>query len=283
MADASFRFSDRPRSDAVLPAYVRASGAIRCRFAAMPRGTEAIEVSERGGYRVKFPKGESCEAVLINTGGGMAGGDHLAIDITLDVGARATVTSQSAEKIYRAQTEPSRVKTRLALAAGAHLAWLPQETLLFNGARLERSLAIEMDDRAELTLFESVVFGRTAMGEVMVGGRFLDRWRIRRGGKLVFADSVKLDGPVVDILARPALGGGARSVATFLYIAPDAETRLDAAREALALSLCETGASAWNGMLVTRFAADDPSALRLSVARFLSAFRGKALPRVWQC
>lgn len=283
MAEASFRFSDRPRSDAVLPAYVRASGAIRCRFAVVPRGTEAIEVSERGGYRVKFPRGESCEAVLINTGGGMAGGDHLVIDITLDGGAHATVTSQSAEKIYWAQAEPSRVTTRLALAAGAHLAWLPQETLLFNGACLERSLAIEMDEMAELTLFESVVFGRTAMGEVMASGRFIDRWRIRRGGELVFTDSVKLDGPVADILARPALGGGARSVATFLYIAPDAESRLDAARAALAFSVCDSGASAWNGMLITRFAADDPSALRLSAARFLFAFRGKALPRVWQC
>ena len=283
MADAIIRFSDRPSSDAVLPAYVRASGAIRCRFAAMPRGTEAIEVSERGGYRVKFPKGESCEAVLINTGGGMAGGDHLAVDMTLDVGARATVTSQSAEKIYRAQTEPSRVNTRLAIAAGAQLAWLPQETLLFDGARLERSLAIGMDETSELTLFESVVFGRTAMGEAMASGRFQDRWRIRRAGKLVFADHVTLDGPVADILARPALGGGARSVATFLHIAPDAESRLDAAREALALSLCECGASAWNGMLVARFAADDSAALRVSAARFLSGFRGKALPRVWQC
>ena len=275
------------RPEATLPAYIRASGALRCRFEAAPRGTEAAELSERGGYRMKFPKNHDkrseVEGVIINTGGGMAGGDHLTIDMALDAGSQVVLTTQSAEKVYRAQGASSRIETTLKLASGARLAWLPQETLLFSGACLERSFEIDVASDAELILFEGLILGRGAMGERMEAGLIRDKWRVRRNGRLVFADQVSLNGEIARHMDRPAIGGGAKAIATVLYIAQDAEARLDAARQALAFSLCESGASAWNGMLIARFTAGDPAALRLSATRFLTEFRTAPLPRVWQC
>ena len=136
---------------------------------------------------------------------------------------------------------------------------------------------------ATLTLFEGVIFGRGAMGERIDAGSFRDRWRIKRAGKLLFADDVSIDGAMADRLDRSALGGGARAVATFLHIAPGAELLLDVAREALQNAVCECGASAWNGMLLVRFIASDPAALRQSASQFLTQFRAVPVPRVWQC
>ncbi|MFX7793007.1 urease accessory protein UreD, partial [Acinetobacter baumannii] len=73
----------------------------------------------------------------------------------------------------------------LKVGAGAHLGWLPQETILFDRARVHRRCDIELDEAASLLLCEIVVFGRTAMGERMDQGEFVDRWRLRRGGRLV--------------------------------------------------------------------------------------------------
>jgi urease accessory protein len=276
-------FSERPRADAILPGMIRAAGNIRCRFTANPRRTEASELYEAGGYRMKFPKGPLCEGVIINTGGGMAGGDALNVDISLDAYAKAVVSTQSAEKIYRAQREASSAAVHLALAEGSQLAWLPQQTLLFSGAKLNRRFRVDMASDSELTLFEGVIFGRGAMGERITEGAFRDSWRIRRGEKLVFADEIAIEGDMAARLDRPAIGAGARSIATFLHLAPDAEARLDEARSALETCLCECGASAWNGMLIVRFASIDPEALRQSATRFLNQFRAVPVPRVWQC
>ncbi len=276
-------FSERPRADAILPGMIRAAGHIRCRFTANPRRTEASELYEAGGYRMKFPKGLLCEGVLINTGGGMAGGDSLSVDISLDAHAKAVVSTQSAEKIYKAQSEASTSSVHLSLAEGSQLAWLPQQTLLFSGAKLNRRFRADIMPNSELTLFEGVIFGRGAMGERITEGAFRDSWRIRRAGKLVFADEIALEGKMADRLDRPAVGAGARAVATFLHLSPDAEARLDEARSALETCLCECGASAWNGMLIVRFASIDPEALRQSATRFLNQFRAVPVPRVWQC
>jgi urease accessory protein len=193
------------------------------------------------------------------------------------------VTTQSAEKIYRADAQPSDISVRLKLERGAHLAWLPQETLLFSGSCLQRRFEADLAAGASLDLVESVIFGRGAMGEQLTSGSFQDRWRIKRDGRLIYADHIALQGDIARALDRLAIGKGARAIATFLCIAPDAEARLDAARSALSLSSCECGASAWNGMLVARFAAIDPAMLRRSVIAFLENFRAVPMPRVWQC
>jgi urease accessory protein len=162
------------------------------------------------------------------------------------------------------------------------LDWLPQETILFDRARLSRRLDASMPDHASLSLFEAVVFGREARGEQITDGFFEDRWRIRRGGRLVFADTLRLEGPIASLLQKPSVGNGARAIATFLHVSHDAEARLDAAREHLSSRRgCDAAASAWNGMLAVRFCAASIESLRASALPFLSSFRGEPLPRVW--
>ena len=266
-----------------LPDYVRGEGVLRMVFAPRPRGTEAITLRESGGFRVRFPRVGPCEAVMINTGGGMTGGDRLAVDITLEAAAQAVATTQSAEKVYRSTGADTKVDVRLVLNDGARFAWLPQESILFDGARLSRRFTVDMADDASLTLAESITFGRSAMGEEVRGAALQDVWRVRRGGALLFAENIRVDGDLASLLDRKAIGGGARAVATVLHVAPDAEARIEDARTALEVAECDCGASAWSGMMVVRFAAPSPAAVRRDLARFLQAFRSGPLPRVWQC
>lgn len=277
-----------PAGAPAVPRFVRAQGVLRASYRRQPRGTEAMDLRESGGFRIRFPRVHggpeaACETVMINTGGGMTGGDRLDVDLALEEGARVVATTQSAEKVYRSDGPATDLGVSLSLAAGSSLAWLPQEQILFSGARLSRRLACDMHESAELTLAECFVFGRLAMGETLGEGLVDDRWRIRRGGRLLYAENLRLDGPLASLLARPAIGGGARAVGTLVHVAPDAESRLEAAREALADAGSDCGASAWSGMLVLRLASDEPAQLRADLARFLHRFRAVPLPRVWQC
>jgi urease accessory protein len=263
-----------------MPAFVRAHGGVRLVFARTARGTAPLTIAESGGYRVRFPR--SGEGVLINTGGGMAAGDRMAVDVTVQASAAAVLTSQAAEKIYRSDGPDTEIAISLVLHEGSRLAWLPQEQILFDRTRLSRTLEVGMAADASLTLVESAVFGRLAMGESVEQGAFRDRWRVRRGGRLVLAEDVRLEGRIADTLSRPAVAGGARALATFLHVAADAEQRLDAARALLEGASCECGVTAFDGMLLARFLAGDPQALRADLTRFLEGFRGEPLPRSWQ-
>ena len=269
--------------EAATPRIIRADGSVRARFENSSRGTRVASLYESGGYRLKFPRGDLCEAVLVNTGGGMVGGDHFALTLDVAEAAALTVTTQSAEKIYRADGASAEISISLKLDAAARVDWVPQEMILFSGARLSRRFTIDLARDASLLIFESTVFGRLAMGERMSVGLFHDQWRIRRHDKLIYADDVKLEEDMAARLDRAAIGKGARAVATCLYSAPDAEARLDEARSALRDASCECAASAWNGLMTIRFVSPDPAALRQSAIAFLSRFRNTDLPRVWQC
>lgn len=265
----------------------RARGEVRAVFAQAGQRSEAARVFETGGLRLRFPRaGAECEAVIVNTGGGMAGGDQARIDLTVGSGARAVVTTQSAEKIYRCDDDPVRVETRLRVESGGALAWTPQETLLFENAALERSLEAEVAPDASLLLIEAVVFGRLAHGETQIAARFRDRWRVRRGGRLVFAEETRLEnaGAALD---RPAVGRGARAIAAILCVAPNAEAQLPALRAALDEAgaqegeQLDAGASAFDGLLVARLACASPSRLRAALIGAMFALRGRQAPRVW--
>lgn len=266
----------------LVPDFVRADGGVRMRFGVAGGRTSALARAESGGYRVRLPRSHGvCEAVLINTGGGMAGGDRMAIDIALEAGATAVVTTQAAEKIYRSQGPQTTIETRIDLSRGSRLDWIPQETILFSGSRWRRDLTIAMTEESTLTLAESTIFGRVAMDEVMGRGLCHDRWRISRGGRLIFAEDFCLDGEIAALLAAKASGDGARSLATIIHVASDAEARLDEARGLLTQVTSECGASAWNGMLVMRFLSRDPQVLRRDLVCTLEKFRHAPMPRSW--
>ncbi len=246
------------------------------------------DLAEAGPLRLRFPGrhgADETEAVLVNTAGGVACGDRFSVAIDLAAGARLCLTSTAAEKLYRSDGPVSRIENRVRLAPGARLAWLPQETILFDRARVRRSFEADLAPDAALLIFEAVVFGRTARGEIVREALFEDAWRVRRAGRLVYADTVRLDGAVGAMLARGAIGGGAVACATLLDLAPGAEARIEEARGLLdgADSLgVEAGASAWNGHLAVRMLAPAIGPLRVLAVRFLEAYRGVSLPRVWQ-
>lgn len=241
------------------------------------------DLSEAGGYRLKFPTPEAdhLEVVQINTGGGVVGGDRLEFAVAAGLGTDVAFATQAAERIYRTAGPAAEVAVTLQVGAGARLDWLPQETLLYSGARLMRRFDIDVAGNATLLLVECLTFGRIASGEVMGVGALQDRWRVSRNGKLIWADATRIAGDVGLALARAASGNGARAIGLVLLLAPDAEDRVNAARHALGGTSCDCGVSAWNGMLTARFLANDPANLRLGVRHLVETLAGRPLPRVW--
>lgn len=261
----------------------RASGHARVAFWWRDGKTRLERLYQEGSAKVKLPRmavGEAPEAILINTAGGLAGGDRLATEIDMAAETAATITSQACERVYRSTGDPATVTARLRLSPGARLAWLPQETILFDGGRLTRTLEADLDDEAELIAVEAVLFGRQAMGEQVRQGALHDRWRIRRHGKLIFADDLRIDGAVSEQLAKPAILGGCSALATVLHVGKDPGGTLDAIRQAIGP---DGGASAWAGKLVVRLCARDGLALRRRLESVLNIIMaGRKLPRVWE-
>lgn len=234
-----------------------------------------IRLREAHAAKLRLPFGVP-EAVLINTGGGLAGGDRFSFDIALEAGARLTVTSQAAERVYRSLGPAAEVDVRLAAGENATLMWLPQETILFDGAALARAITAELAPTARLLAVESVILGRAAMGETITDARLTDRWRIRQGGRLLFADDVAFAGPPP---ATAATLGRAGAFATVLLVAPEAERMLEPLRAILGP---KGGASAWSGKLVARLMAGDGFDLRKSLIPALTLLAGGAnLPKNW--
>jgi urease accessory protein len=257
----------------------RASGRIVLGVGLTAGRTRRTKVYEDGSLRVRFPNAdpEALEAVVVNTAGGMAGGDRFSIDMTVGAGARLVVGTTAAEKIYRSTGPDTEMRISLSVGNGGRLAWLPQETILFNDARLLRRIDIDLAGDASLIMAEAAVFGRAAMGEAMRQGLFADRWRLHREGRLVFAESVRLDGGIAAKLATLAVAAGGIAVATVL-IAPGGEAELSRVR-ALEFS-GEAGISAWNGIAVARLVARDGAALRRDLIAVLGAL-GTRVPRLW--
>jgi urease accessory protein len=221
------------------------------------------------------------EAVTVNISGGIAGGDCLSTNISLQAGARAIISSQAAERLYRALDAPSRITTRIALASHARLDYLPQETILFDGFALTRTLDIDLAPTATYLGVESLVFGRQAMGEAVRRGSLRDRISVQRDGALAYQDMTRLDGDMTLLLNRTALAGGAIAVASIIYAAPDAAARLAPMRAALASH--NAGASMTDGILRARLLAPTAASLRHCVIAALAVCRdGAPLPRTWQ-
>jgi urease accessory protein len=260
----------------------RAVGAVAFDVALVDGVTRRRQLHESGSLRVRFPspEAEGLLAVFVNTAGGIAGGDRFDIDIATGEGARLTVTTAAAEKIYRAQGPAAQLNIALKAAANSHLAWLPQETILFDRARVSRKIDIDLAESASLLLCEIVVFGRAAMGEKMLTGSFVDRWRLRRGGRLVFAETVRLDGDIGEKLARPAVVKGGVAIGTALIV-PGDEALVARIREASNSFGGEVGISSWNGFAMARFCAQDAAKLRADMIAVLGSVSGPALPRLW--
>jgi urease accessory protein len=260
----------------------RARGVITLAAEALAGVTRRTLVREEGSLRVRFPGplAPALQAVIVNTAGGTAGGDRYDIACHAGVGADLTVSTAAAEKIYRSIGADAEVSIELNVEAGGALAWLPQETIFFDDARLSRRIEVTLAEDASVLMAEAIVFGRSAMGEAVRTGSFIDRWRVQRGGKLVFAETVRLDGKIAARLAEPAVAGGNIALATVL-IAPGSDAQVEAIRAKGDQFRGEVGASAWNGFVLARLCAPDGAMLRHDLVAVLSVVGRATLPRLW--
>jgi len=269
----------------------RADGSCRIVVDGSERGTRVIDVFQKSPIRVLFPR--TCamtmeEAVIINIAGGVAGGDHLECCVVALTGASIAVTSQAAEKVYRALDEPARIATKLTASAGAKLAWLPQETIAFNGARLRRETEISLTSGAELLALECLVLGRAAHGEDMVGGFISDSWRVKHDGRLIWADSFRLTDDVFPHLRRKALLAGFKAIGTVIYFGPDLQSRLEYLRE-IASAEYNFAVTSIGGLIIVRLAAKASFDLKCTLRSFLERFSSALgtgpfrVPKMWSC
>lgn len=231
--------------------------------------------------------GELAMVAIANVGGGLVGGDRATVDIDLGAGAAALVTTQAAEKVYRSLGPDCRIETRLGVGEGGWLEWCPQETILFDRARLQRSLELDLASGGRAMLGETLVLGRLASGERTGRGLLHDRIEIHSGGHLRWRDVFRLAGDFGEVVDAHAGLAGARAVTTFAYVGPDAPERLDLARELLATAPVRAGVTVVNDVLVARLLGEDPLALRSALAQFWAHFRAvvaglpPVLPRLW--
>jgi urease accessory protein len=272
----------RTAESARIPSSLRVDAGIGVEVGMRDGRSFLAALGQRGGLRAKMPnrRDGAVEIVMVNTGGGVAGGDRHDIRVVAAAGADVVVSTVAAEKLYRSDGATARIAVSLAAAAGARLAWLPQETIFHDGARLERRLDVDLAAGAEITLAEMLVFGRTAHGEHPGSIDLADRWRLRCDGRLVFAEALRLAPDFQRLRHDPAVFAGANAVATIVQSGPEAGSRLDAVRAVLPAGAA-AGASAWGGLLVVRCVADGAEMLRRIVAPALAVLTGRPVPRVW--
>ncbi|HEX6141822.1 MAG TPA: urease accessory protein UreD [Geminicoccaceae bacterium] len=267
----------------------RIDGSARLSLAGRAGRTVLAGLFQQGSLRVFRPRpapGDIANVVLLNTSGGLVGGDRLEVRAEIGPGAAAVITSQAAEKVYRSLGRDAAFDAHLDLVGNAWLEWLPQETILFDGARLRRALRIDLAPEARLIAGDILVFGRRARGERFRSGCLVDRWEVRIGGRLVWADVLRLDG-VESQIEAPFGFAGAGACAAWIYVASDAGRWLELARHLADRPGVRAGATLIGPVLIVRWLAADPAALTGAVqhycARFRHAVRGlpARAPAIW--
>ena len=281
--------------NAATQVHQRVDGEARIAFRRGADGRTALaDLYQRAPCRVMFPATEPDEpvqAVLLTTSGGLTGGDRTRVAVEIAAHSRATLTTQAAEKIYRAlpSTGDAIVQVEMQVGADAWAEWLAQETIVFEGSRLRRLFVADVAATARLLAVESIVFGRTAMGEHFDTGLLHDTWRIRRGGKLVWVDALHLEGEVRQLRGAPFGFGTSVACSTVLYVGADATQQLTEARRILSRCALPCGATSLDGIVVARIMAADAAELRAVVMQLIAGLRSAAgslparLPRVWTC
>ena len=281
---------DRPGDDPILKTV---KDSARAPIVPRARGTASLQVKARGGesairklqtsgcMKLLFPRCElGIEAITLNTAGGLTGGDRIQAEYAVEEGAHLTITTQSAERLYRAQSGYAGVETNLTVAPGGSMFWMPQELILFEGSALRRKLNVELGDAARLIVVEPVIFGRLDMGERITSGLLDDRVRITRNGHPIYADAIHMSGDLDAQLARPAVADRKHAMATLLYHAPDALARADAVRDLLPQTAAVSKMD--ETFLTLRIVASDGFELRKTLLPVLDLLSQQTLPISWR-
>ncbi|MFK7943411.1 MAG: urease accessory protein UreD [Paracoccaceae bacterium] len=267
----------------VEPRQPRARGEVRLSVRHARGRTVLDRLHQAGSAKLLLPRDQAPDrtAVLLNTAGGVTGGDRFRVEVAVAQDAALTLTSQTAERAYRAQPDQTgEIRTQLNAGAGATIHWLPQETILFNHGALARRLDVDLAEDANLLAVEPVILGRAAMGETVHNARFSDQWRVRRQGRLIYADNLRLHGNVAAMTEGSATLGGHRAFASILFATIDAERHLAPLRTMLPET---AGASLIRpGVLAARLTASDGLTLRRTLIPVLEMLRGYPMPTVWK-
>ncbi len=276
---------------AAAPSLSGVHGVARIGYASDRGVSRLATLEQRTPLRVLFPRppaGDPPTAALVTTSGGLVGGDRLDVDVAVGADAAALVVGQAAEKVYRSLGNDCRVAVTLGVGAGGWLEWLPQETILFEGARLRRQTALDVAADGRALAGEMLVFGRVARCETVTYGLIRDAWTVRRDGRLVWADALHMDSDdIAGCLSARAGFDGARACATAVYVGPDADARLDLARSLLTRDGVRAGATLCGAVLVMRWLGNEPGAVRAAFEIFWTGFRSAVadlpprLPRLW--
>jgi urease accessory protein len=269
------------------PRLQRASGESRVAFDRRDGRTRLGDLYQRDPCRVLFPEPEPGEpplAVLLTTSGGVTDGDSLKMTVEIGPGASAVATTQAAEKIYRAAKGDGHcaIDVAVRVAGDGVLDWLPQETIVFEGARVKRRTVAEVEPGGSLLACEMVVLGRAASGERFTRGLLLDAWSVRRpdprkSGRLVWTDTLRVEGET----PSGAGFGTANALATVIGVWDAPQSRFEQARALLETAAeVRAGVTLVNGVMVARILGE-ATMVRAAAVRFLTDFRGRRLPRVW--
>jgi urease accessory protein len=262
------------------PALQRARGEGRVVATVRDGRTAIAGLYQEGCAKIRLPNthSDALQAVLMNTAGGLTGGDHVRWSADAGPGAKLVLTTPACERVYRSIGGDAVVENRLVVRDGAHVDWLPQETILFEHSRLDRRLEVDLAEGATLTAVEAVLLGREAMGEAAREARLRDNWRIRRNGRLIHAEATSIGGAARERDGISLLAG-ALAFATVLHVGPDAERKLDSVRALLP----ETGgASAIGERLTVRLLGASGLALRRSLSPIIALLSSAgSVPRLW--
>lgn len=249
-------------------------------------GTHLAREHQSGCLRSRLLNKRSCEPLTIatiNTAGGLTSGDSLRQSYRWRNGAVARITTPAAEKIYRSSNGPTRIETNLRIDAQASAEFLPQETIVFNGAEFDRSLMIDLEQGSSLLFCDAVVYGRHAREEEFGDGSFTDTIRVRRNGRLVLFDRTKVGEPSRWRAGSSTLGRAQASGAV-LFAAPECGERLVSAQSATEQARGLAGASLVRGLIHIRLLAFGDEDLRHDLALMLKACQPNlVLPRNWSC
>jgi urease accessory protein len=266
------------------PALQRARGRAFVSVALARGASRLTDLAQSGSARVMLPRvgGPDPEAVFLNTSGGLTSGDALAFAMEVGGGARLTATTQTAERAYLARDGAARLTVSAQVGEGARLTWLPQETILFEGADLARETAIDLAPAAVCLLVETVVLGRRAMGETVTAARLRDRRRVTLAGKPLHVEALDLSPGAFPRLAGPAVLGPAHVFASLAMCGAGAEAAAGALRDLPAPDGGLAAVSGWNGRTLVRATATDLWPLKQYLGRVIARLTGQPLPRVWQ-
>jgi urease accessory protein len=265
-------------------------GRVELSFTNQTGRTRLDDLYQQGPLRVLFPRvsgDDMPEAVIATTSGGLVGGDNLGVDVSVGCGAQAIVTTQAAEKVYRSIGPDVGVTVNLCLERDGWLEWMPQETIIFDGARLRRRIAVNVVSGARALAGEVIAFGRSGRGERLTTGLLHDEWRVVSDGRLVWADNLHLDGDIASKMDAKAGFQGCNAMATFVYAAADAPRWLDSSRQMIHADGIFFGVTCIDTTLVARWLGNDVASVRNQYKTFREQFRCMAegfpavSPRIW--